>query len=81
VADLVHVKGLGLALLWAMASAMAFSSSATLANAPLRMRCAVMTLNHRSTRLSQDDEVGITWKWKRGWRSSQSLTSCFLWVA
>ena len=44
----------------------AVSNSATLLKAPRRMRCSVISAKKRSTRLSQDAEVGVKWRWKRG---------------
>ena len=34
-----------------------------------------------STALSQEQEVGVKWKVKRGWRSSQARTFGCLWAA
>jgi len=41
----------------------------------------VSSPNHRSTMLSQDPEVGVKCRWKRGWRSSHRWMSGVLWVA
>ncbi len=60
---------------------MAFSSSATLWKTPRRMLLSVMSAKKRSTRLSQEAEVGVKWRWKRGCLSSQRLTVGVLWVA
>src|SRR5262250_2943672 len=45
---------------------MALLSSATLLKAPRRMRFRVISAKKRSTMLSQDAEVGVKCKWKRG---------------
>ena len=34
-----------------------------------------------STALSQEQEVGVKWKVKRGWRASQAITFGCLWAA
>ena len=59
---------------------MARSSCDTLVKTPRRIRSVVIFPNQRSTRFSHDEDVGMKWRWKRGCRASQSLTSCFLWV-
>ena len=45
---------------------MAASSSATLLKTPRRMRLPVISAKKRSTRFSQDDEVGMKCNVKRG---------------
>ena len=35
-------------------------------------RCKV--LNQASTRFSQEEQVGMKWKWRRGWASRQAFT-------
>jgi hypothetical protein len=34
-----------------------------------------------STAFSQEQEVGVKWKTKRGWRASQAITFGCLWAA
>src|SRR6266403_1576938 len=60
---------------------MALLSSATLLKAPRRMRFRVISAKKRSTMLSQDAEVGVKCKWKRGCALSQRFTAGVLWVA
>ena len=59
----------------------AVSSWATVLKAPRRMRFSVISAKKRSTRLSQDAEVGVKCRWKRGCAASQRRTSAVLWVA
>ena len=60
---------------------MATSRSATLLKTPRRMRLSVISPKKRSTRLSQDAEVGVKCRWKRGCAASQLLHLGGLWVA
>ena len=60
------MKGLGSSLWFSSYSMMALLSSATLLNALRRMRLRVISAKKRSTILSQDAEVGVKWRWKRG---------------
>ena len=46
-----------------------------------RMRLRVISAKKRSTILSQDAEVGVKWRWKRGCDLSQRFTAGVLWVA
>jgi hypothetical protein len=62
----VHLKGFGLALGSASQVSMAASSSATLLNTPRRICWRVISANRRSTRLIQDDDVGVKCSLKRG---------------
>ena len=55
----VHLKGFGLALRSVSQVSMAASSSATLLNTPRRICWRVISANSRSTRLIQDDDVGV----------------------
>jgi hypothetical protein len=46
-------------------------------------RCSFLRVsseNQRSTRLSQDELVGVKWKWNRWWRSSYLLMASVSWV-
>ena len=54
---------------------MALINSRTLRKTPRRMRRSVISRRNRSTRLSQDEEVGMKWMWKRGLRTSHFLKS------
>src|SRR5258708_597736 len=76
----VHLKGFGLALRWASQISMAASRSATLLNTPRRIVWRVISANSRSTRLIQDDDVGVKCSLKRGCLASQACTSLVLWV-
>ena len=53
---------------------MSRSSSMTLRWVERRSLRQVNSANQRSTRLSQDAEVGVKCRWKRGCRSSHFLT-------
>ena len=55
----VHLKGFGLALRSVSQVSMAASNSATLLNTPRRICWRVISANSRSTRLIQDDDVGV----------------------
>src|SRR6202008_285300 len=70
-ADLVQMNGLGSALWFSRYSMIALLSSATLLKMPRRIRFRVISAKNRSTMLSQDAEVGVKCKWKRGWALSQ----------
>ena len=55
-------------------------SSATLLNTPRRICWRVISANSRSTRLIQDNDVGVKCSLKRGCLASQACTSLVLWV-
>ena len=76
----VQTNGFGFALFSLMYSSMAETRSATLRNVPRRILLRVIYPNHRSTRLSHEEEVGVKWQWKRGCFSSQALTFGWLCV-
>jgi hypothetical protein len=77
----VQTRGLG-SLLWTfMYSSMEAMRSGTEWNTPRRSALPVRSRNHRSTRLSQEEDVGVKCSWNRGCLTSQSLTSWCLWVA
>src|ERR1700686_5456383 len=76
----VHLEGFGLALRSVSQVSMAASSSATLLNTPRRICWRVISANSRSTRLIQDDDVGVKCILKRGCLASQACTSWVLWV-
>jgi hypothetical protein len=59
---LVHTNGLGFSLFRRINSLMANTRSDTLLNTPRRIRLRVISPNHRSTRLSQEEEVGVKWQ-------------------
>jgi len=80
-AVLVHTNGLG-SLFQALTHVrMSASSSVTLRWADRRSLRFVNSANHRSTRFSHDELVGVKCRWKRGCFSSQSLMAGVLWVA
>ena len=54
---------------------MAAVSSGTLLKTPRRMQSWVISAKKRSTMLSQDAEVGVKCKWKRGFAFSQPRRS------
>ena len=60
---------------------MSFTNAFTLRKLPSRMTSWVSSPKKRSTRLSQDELVGVKWRWKRGCFASQSLTLASVWVA
>ena len=62
----VQTKGFGFWFRWSIQSVMAAWSWDTLSKVPRRMRCRVISANRRSTRFSQDDEVGVKCSVKRG---------------
>src|SRR5258708_12507691 len=77
----VHLKGFGFWFRWAIQSAIAASSSSTLLKVPRRMRCRVISANSRSTRLSQEEDVGVKCSLKRLCLANQRFTAGVLWVA
>ena len=52
-----------------------------LEGAPRRMRFCVISAKKRSTMFSQEAEVGVKCKWKRGCALIQRFTAGVLWVA
>lgn len=73
----VQTKGRGVWLLMSMYRSMAVLSSSTLWKLPRRMRLRVISANHRSTRFSQEELVGVKCRWNLGCLASQSRTrSC-----
>ena len=48
---------------------------------PRRRALSVSSRNHRSTRFSQELEVGVKCRWKRGWAAIHAFTAGCLWVA
>ena len=67
---LVQMKGLGLALVSAMKSWIVSLSSWRERKTPRLRRRLDKSANKPSTALSQEAEVGVKWKTKRGWRAS-----------
>jgi hypothetical protein len=55
--------------------------SATLVKLARRMACRLMIEKKHSTRLSQEQPVGVKCTWIRGFLASQALTLGCLWVA
>src|SRR5262245_61698405 len=72
--SLVQIKGFGLALVSAMKPWIAFLSSWTERKTPRLRRRLERSANKPSTALSQDAEVGVKWRTKRGWRASHCRT-------
>jgi len=60
---------------------MAAIKSRTLLKLPRRIRLRVISPNHRSTKLSQEELVGVKCRWNRAWRLSQLFTAGCLCVA
>src|SRR5215831_12191697 len=52
---------------------MSRTSSPIEAKLPERITSAVKSAKKRSTRFIHDDDVGVKWDLKRGWRSSHAL--------
>ncbi len=77
----VQTNGLGSLFHSLIQPRMSRSSATTLRWAERRSLRQVSSANQRSTRLSQDAEVGVKCRWKRGCRSSHFLTGSVLWVA
>jgi hypothetical protein len=67
-ADLVQMNGLGSLFHSLVHLRMSFSSSVTLRWADLRSFRFVSSANHRSTRFSHDELVGVKCRRKRGCR-------------
>jgi hypothetical protein len=59
---------------------MAAIRSATLLKTPRRIFLPVISAKKRSTRLSQDEDVGMKCSLKRGRLASHAWTSLVLWV-
>ncbi len=59
---------------------MVATRSSTLGKTPLRMALSVSSRNHRSTRLSYEDDMGVKCRWNRRCLSNQALTLGWLWV-
>src|ERR1700687_492804 len=77
----VHLKGFGFWFRCVIQSAIADLSSSTLLKVARRMRCRVISANSRSTRLSQEEDVGVKCSLKRLCLASQRFTAGVLWVA
>src|ERR1035437_9419413 len=77
----VQTKALGSVLWNFMYSSIEAIKSGTEWNAPLRSALPVSSRNHRSTRFSQDEDVGVKCSWNRGCLASQATTFLCLWVA
>jgi len=76
----VQMKGRGLLVVSFRYARMALIKSATLLNVPLRILLLVISANHLSTRLSQEDPVGTKCRWNRACCASHSFTTRCLWV-
>src|SRR6202021_1050250 len=70
----VHVNGFGSAFVSATKRLMADWRSTTERKTPRFTRRLLSLAKNPSTALSQEHEVGVKWKTKRGWRSSQART-------
>src|SRR5271154_6727359 len=77
----IHVKGFGLALVSATKRLIAAWRSTREWKTPRFNRRRLSLAKNPSTALSQEHEVGVKWKTKRGWRSSQTRTLGCLWAA
>ena len=64
-AVLGHRKGLGSSFQRSAHTSMASMRASTLVKVPRRSRRSVSCLNHPSTRLSQEEEVGVKWRCHR----------------
>jgi hypothetical protein len=60
---------------------MAAWRSTTERKTPRFNRRLVSVAKNVSTALSQEQDVGVKWKIKRGWRASQAMTFGCLWAA
>src|SRR5262249_5700303 len=74
-------NGLGLSFVSAVKQLMAACSSTIDVKTARLRRCRVSLANRPSTALTQEQEVGVKWKVKRGCRASQAVTFGCLWVA
>src|SRR4051812_48922235 len=77
----VQTKGLGHSLASARKRLMAAWRSTIPLKTPRLSRLLVSLAKQPSTALSQEAEVGVKWKWKRGCRTSHARTFGCLWVA
>ena len=78
---LVQTNGLGLLFHSLIHLRMSVSSSVTLRWADRRSLRLVSSANHRSTRLSQLELVGVKCRWNRGCLISHWWIAGVLWVA
>src|SRR6185295_15941064 len=77
----VHLKGFGFWFRCSIHSSIAVLSSMTSLKVPRRMRWRVISAKSRSTRLSQQQDVGVKCSVKRLCRVNQRFTAGVLWVA
>jgi hypothetical protein len=77
----VHVNGFGSWFRCSIHSLIAALSSATSWKIPRLIRCRVISAKSRSTRLSQEQDVGVKCRMKRLCLASQRFTAGVLWVA
>src|SRR6476659_2582503 len=70
----VQTKGFGSSLVSRRKRLIAAWRSTIEQNAPRLRRRLVSLAKKPSTPLSQEQEVGVKWKTKRGWRASQAST-------
>lgn len=77
----VHLKGFGFWFRCSIHSSIAVLSSVTSLKVPRRMRWRVISANSRSTRLSQEQDVGVKCSVKRLCQANQRFTAGVLWVA
>src|ERR1700722_7996198 len=77
----VHVNGFGSALVSATKRLMDVWRSTAERKTPRFNRRRLSLAKTPSTALSQEHEVGVKWKTKRGWRLSQVRTFGCLWAA
>src|SRR5258708_2252745 len=77
----VQTNGLGSWLASATKRLMAVWSSTSERKTPRLRRRLVSLAKKPSSALSQEQEVGVKWETKRGWRANQALTFGCLWVA
>ena len=74
-----QTNGFGVSLCLATERLMAACRSATERTTPCLSRRQVSAAKKPSTVFSQDDDVGVKWKVRRGCRSSQARTLACLW--
>src|ERR671936_3036587 len=79
-AVLVHTNGRGLSFQLSIQAWIEAVSSGTDRWLPRLSHLAVSSANQRSTKFSQELEVGVKCSWKRGWASSQRWMAGVLWV-
>ena len=75
-----HRNGLGSALEVSRHSLIARINSGTLSKLSWRTRFSVSSRNHRPTRFSHDELVGVKWSMNRAWLANHARTLVSVWA-